>query len=120
MAVTWATQQSITQLTAVNTTEQRSTNLNLTASYLTNLEVVGNNSSTAPTDALIIKVYRSQDNTTFDNEPYMQFSWLPSTTGDDFISFDMPMCRHIEIGATSAGATDTYVVDVNYQRVTGI
>ncbi len=120
MAITWATVQTITQLTSVVNTEQRSTNLDLTASYLTNIEVIANSDQTTPTDTIIIRIYRSHDNSTFDDEPWQEFSFLPDDTNNYQKSFDVPMCRHIELGVESSGAVDTYVVDASYQRITAI
>ncbi len=120
MALTWATEQSITQLTGVVNTEQISTALDLTAAYKTAVEILANSDQTPPVDGLIVRVYRSNDDTTYDNVAWLSFSFIPATTGTEQMTFDIPTCRWVKLGVEASGATDTYVVDADYQRLTAV
>ncbi len=120
MAITWAANQTITQLTSVVDTEQLSTALDLVASYLTNVTIIANSDQTTPTDKLIVRIYRSRDGTNFDDVPWQEFSFLPDDTNDHRKSFDISMCIQVKLGVESEGTTDTYVVDADYRRATAI
>jgi len=119
MALTWAAEQSITQLTTVNQTEQTSTALDLTASYWTKVQVTVNSSGT--TDNCIIRVYRSLDDSVYDDIASAEFEVVIPDTNDTPYTFDLgPGERYVKLGAESAGATDTYTVDADYQRLTSV
>ncbi len=121
MAIIWATEQSITQLTSVVNTEQLSTELDLIASYRTKVTVKGNSDQTTPTDDLIVRVYMSIDGgTNYDDEPWAEHRFLPGDTNDYRKTFFIPMCVSVKLGLESAGAVDTYVVDAAYRRLTTI
>lgn len=121
MALTWATEQSITQLTSVVDTEQLSTELDLIASYRTKVTVVANSDQTTPVDSLIVRVYMSIDGgTDWDDEPWSEHRFLPDDTNDYRKTFFLPICVSARLGVESAGATDTYVVDADYRRVTAL
>ncbi len=120
MALTWATGQTITQLTAVNQTEQLSTALDLLLAYTTLCEVKANSSGT-PTDPLIINIYLSNDNSAYDDQPWSGFSYEPGSTSTEQMTVSLPAgLRYVKFGFASGGATDTYVVDMDYQRLTAV
>ena len=56
MAITWESEQAITQLTSVVDTQQLSTALDLTAAYMTKCELEVNSDQTPPVDALIWRI----------------------------------------------------------------
>jgi hypothetical protein len=121
MAIAWASEQSITQLTSVVNTEQQSVTLDLTAAYLTKCELDVNSDQATPTDALIWRVYHSNDDTDYDEEPGDAGSVLPPDTNNYQKTIILPGgLRYVKFGVLAAGATDTYVVDVRYQRQTAV
>ena len=121
MALTWATGQAITQLTAVVNTEQLSTELALIASYRTEVTVIANSDQATPVDDVIVKLYHSiNEGTNYDDEAWAEHHFLPSDTNNWRKTFFIPICVSVKLGIQSAGTTDTYVVDADYRRVTAL
>jgi len=122
MALTWGSDTSGgTQLTAINQTEQFFDTIDSSDAYQTQVELIANSSGT-PTDAIVVAVYLTLDTTShdWDDQAFMTFTFLPGTTNDEKLTFVLPTLFTWRMGVKSAGATDTYVADMNYRELTAV
>ena len=111
-----------TQLTTVdNVTEEFFDTIDGSNAYQTQAEIIANSSGT-PTDALIIAVYLTLDTTShdWDDQAFQTFTFFPATTNDEKLTFILPTIFTWRIGCLSAGAVDTYTVDMNYRELTSV
>lgn len=116
MAVTWGTQQTLTQKTGVSNTESFFAAVDMTGALLAQVTLDVDNESGTVTDKLKVSVYLSPDGgTSWDDFPFLSFSATPTVVTAQQISFVVPSVATFRVGVASAGATDTYTVDMSYK-----
>ena len=111
------------QLTSVVNSEQTlSADLDLRTRYGAQIEVLINSDQATPTDAVIIRVRLSMDDTSYSTDPWQTFiTGLPPDTNNFQYFFNLPRgLWYVRFGFLSAGATDTYTVDVFEGQISGV
>lgn len=110
------------QLTSVINSEQTlSADLDLRTRYGAQIEILINSDQTTPTDNLIVYLRLSMDDTVYSTKPWQEFTIKPDDTNDMSHIFNLSGgLWYVRFGFESAGATDTYTVDVFEGQITGI
>ena len=121
-AVTARTQLGA-QLTSVVDTEQTlSADLDLRTRYGAEIEVLINSDQSTPTDAIICRIRLSMDDSVYSTDPWQAFTIGPPPDTNDYRElFNLSSgLWFVRFGFLSAGATDTYTVDVFEGQISGI
>ena len=123
MAVTWGADTSGgTQLTTVDdVTEEFFDAIISSDALLTQVEILANNEATPVVNGLIVSVYLSLDETSFDwdNEAFMSREFIPSSTNEEKFTFFLPSIGGSwRGGCLASAATDDYTVDMNFRERT--
>lgn len=117
--VTWGTKTSLGSQTAINnTTEEFLNTVDLSAALQAHVQLeVDNEHASAVTDAVIVNVYTTLDDSSedWDERPFMAFRVLPTSINAEDVSFVVSGVYRFRIGLLSAGATNTYTVGGNYR-----
>ena len=111
------------QLTSVVNSEQTlSADLDLRTRYGAQIEVLINSDQATPTDGVIVRVRLSMDDTNYSTDPWQTFIIpAPPDTNDFRHLFNLSRgLWYVRFGFLSAGATDTYTVDVFEGQISGI
>lgn len=115
----WGSKTSFTDQTAINnTTEKFLANVTLNPRELCHVQLkVDNEHASTVTDALIISVYTTLDDSseTWDSTPFMQFTHKPATVSAEYVAFTVMGVRKFRIGGLSSGATNTYTMGGAYR-----
>lgn len=122
MALTWGSKTNETQKTGVSNSEEYFSAWDLSGVYETQVEVKANNESGSVTDALLVRVYLTLDDSShdWDDQAWQSFSFLPGTISEEKMTFTIPIVYGARIGVESAGATDDYTVDVSRRELTAV
>ena len=118
MAVTWGSDTALTTQTAIdNATEEFIGTIALATALSAHIQLEIDNESGSITDAVIISVYATLDDTSevFDDQAYMTFTILPSSVTLERHPLVVSGIYKFRIGALSDGATDTYAVGGDYR-----
>lgn len=116
MAVTWGTEQALTQKTGVTSTEEFFAAVDASGALLSQVTIDVDNESGSVTNALVVKVYLSPDGgTDWDDRAFMAFTFLPTAITAQQLTFLVPSVHTFRVGVASAGATDNYTVDLSYR-----
>ncbi|HAK63586.1 MAG TPA: hypothetical protein DCO82_10150 [Alphaproteobacteria bacterium] len=118
----WATKQTFGDQNSINnSTEKFLTAVTLNPRELCHVQLlVDNEHASTVTDALIISVYTTLDDSseTWDSVPIMQFRHLPATVSAEYVAFTIMGVRKFRIGGLSAGG-NTYTMGGAY-RLDGV
>ncbi len=122
--VTWSSRAQLgAQLTTITdgTEQVLSADLDMSATFGALIEFQIDNESGTVTDALIIRVRLSQDDTNYDDLPWQSFTHLPVVVTAEQRMLVLPFgLRFVRFGFESAGSTNDYTVDVFETHITAL
>ena len=108
-----------TQKTAVVNAWQAFNKITLNPRELSVVEILAYNESGSVTDALEIRIITTLDagSEDWDDTPVQAFSFEPSTfQTEEKITFNVVGYHYFRVEVQSAGSTDEYTVDCNYDN----
>ncbi len=122
MALTWGSKTNETQKTGVSNVEQYFSAWDLSAVYKTQVEIKANNESGSVTDALLVRLYLTLDDSShdWDDFPYQSWAMTPETVNEEKMTIIIDTVYSARVGVESAGATDDYTVGVSRRELTGV
>jgi len=124
MALTWSTRAQLGgQLTTITdgTEQVLSADLDMSSYYGALIEFQIDNESGTVTDALIIRVRLSTDDTDYDDLAWQSFAHLPDVVTAEQRTLVLPFgLRYVRFGFESSGSTDDYTVDVYESHITAL
>lgn len=116
--VAWGTKTSLGSQTAINNTVEEFLNtVDMSAALQAHIQLEVDNESGTVTDALIVNVYTTLDDSSedWDEVPFMSFTVLPTVVTAVDTSFVVSGVYRFRIGLLSTGATNAYTVGGNYR-----
>jgi len=122
--VTWSSRAQLgAQLTPISDGSEStlSADLDMSTYFGALIEFQIDNLSGTITDALIVRIRLSTDDTNYDDLAWQSFSHLPVVITAEQRTLSLPFgLRYVRFGFQSAGTNDDYTVDVFESHITAL